>query len=66
MSWYEYLDVLKEQQYEFNYYASIPPWACPRCGEPLRTGPQSADNTLFCRFDGWMYPRDYIRPEAGV
>ena len=29
MSWYQYLDVLKEQQYEFNYYAEYPTVGLP-------------------------------------
>lgn len=63
MSWYQYLDVLKYAQQEFDYWASVPPMACPRCGEPLRTAPQSAEKTLFCIYDGWSYPRDYVRPQ---
>jgi len=66
LSWYAYLSVLKDQQQTFNYYASIPPWACPECGEPLTPAPAGAENTIFCRFDGWEYPRDYIRPMGGV
>lgn len=65
MSWYQYLDVLKERAYEFNYYATVAPWACPRCGEPLMPGPASAENTIFCKFDGWAYPEDYVQPLPG-
>lgn len=65
MSWYQFLDVLKEQTAEFNYYASIPPWACPNDGEPLIPGPAGSQDTLFCRYDGWQYPRDYVRPQGG-
>lgn len=63
MSWWQLLDVMKQAELEFEYYATRPPQACPNCGEPLQTGPQSAENTLFCRFDGWTYPRDWIRPQ---
>lgn len=66
MSWYQYLDILKEQQYEFNYYASIPPFACPECGEPLRPGPVGSMDVQYCKYDGWSYPRDYVRPQGGV
>lgn len=63
MSWYEYLDILKAAQVEFEYWASNPPLACPHCGEPLIPGPQSAEVNLFCKFDGFSWPRDWVRPE---
>jgi hypothetical protein len=63
MSWYQLLDILKQAHVEFEYYASRPPMACPRCGEPLKAAPQSAEKTLFCTYDGWSYPRDYVRPQ---
>jgi len=63
VSWYQYLDVLKFRAQEFQYWASVPPLACPRCGEPLIPAPQADDVTLFCKFDGFAYPRDYVRPE---
>ncbi len=63
MSWYQMLDVLKQAQMEFDYYANRPPASCPNDGEPLIPGPQSAENTLFCRYDGWTFPRDWVRPE---
>lgn len=66
MSWYAYLSVLKDQQQTFNYYASVPPMACPNDGEPLIPAPHGAENTLFCQFDGWQYPRDWIRAIGGV
>ena len=63
MSWYQYLDVLRSAQQEFDYWASVPPTACPHCGEPLRQAPQSAEKNLFCPFDGFAYPRDWVRPQ---
>lgn len=63
MSWYQLLSVIKEAAAEREYWATTPPLACPRCGEPLRDSPPSAQNILFCIWDGWSYPRDYIRPQ---
>lgn len=66
MSWYQLLDVLKQGQEEFDAYASRPPLACPNDGEPLIQAPPSDAGSgveLFCLFDGWSYPRDYVRPE---
>lgn len=63
MSWYQYLDILKSAHVEYEYWASNPPLACPHCGEPLIPAPQSAEVTLYCPYDGWSYPRDYVRPE---
>lgn len=62
MSWYQLLDIRKQAAQEFDYYASVPPTACPRCGEPLISAPPSAEITLLCTFDGWAYPRDFVRP----
>lgn len=63
MSWLQLLDVLKSAAQEFEYYASAPPTACPRCGEPLIPAPQFAEDTLRCRYDGFSYPRDWVRPQ---
>jgi hypothetical protein len=66
VSWYQLLDILKQADEEFEFYAERPPAACPQCGEPLRQTPTadsgSADE-LFCLFDGWKFPGDYVRPE---
>ena len=59
MSWYQLLDTIKEQVAYQNYYRSQPPVACPHCGQPLTNGPPQAEAQLYCRFDGWEYPRDY-------
>jgi hypothetical protein len=65
MSWWQLLDVLKMADQEFEWWANTPPFACPKCGEPLRNAPPTdsgSDVQLYCLFDGWQYPRDYIRP----
>lgn len=53
------LSTLKEQAAYVEYYRSQPPMACPNDGEPLIAGPPSEPGILFCRFDGWQYPRDW-------
>lgn len=59
MSWWQLYDILHEQaQYE-EYYRSVEPMACPLCGEPLRPGPPQTAAVLYCKFDGWQYPRDW-------
>ena len=58
-SWWALDSVLKEQAAYLNYYRSIPPVACPRCGTPLTNGPPQAEAVLFCPNDGFQYPRDY-------
>jgi hypothetical protein len=63
VSWYQYLDIRKAARAEFEYWASNPPLACSRCGEPLIPAPQTAEVTLLCRNDGWAYPRDFVRPQ---
>jgi hypothetical protein len=35
------------------------PEACPIDGTPLEEGP---GGVLFCRWDGWQYPRDWTPP----
>lgn len=64
MSWWQLIDIHKERRVYAEYYANRPPVGCPQCGEPLRQAPQSAEDTLYCKFDGWSYPRDWIRPET--
>lgn len=64
MSWFQYLDIIRQARVEREYYASRPPSACPLCGEPLRTAPQDTEKTLYCPYEGWSYPRDWIRPET--
>ena len=65
MSWWQLLDVLKQAEEEFDWYADNGPLSCERCGEPLTNAPPAdsgASVEKFCRFDGWQYPRDWVRP----
>lgn len=59
MSWWQLDSVLKERAEYASYYRAQLPTACPNDGEPLREGPPQTPGVLFCRFDGWTYPRDY-------
>lgn len=59
MSWWQLDSVLKEQAEYATYYRSAPPVACPNDGEPLIGGPVQETGILYCRFDGWQYPRDW-------
>lgn len=59
MSWWQLDSILREQSAYWDAYASTPPMACPNDGEPLTQGPPSQPGILFCRFDGWTYPRDF-------
>ena len=64
-SWWGLVSVFKESRQEFEAYTSRPPLDCPQCGEPLTPGPVTPRGStveLFCKFDGWQYPRDYVRP----
>lgn len=64
MSWRQLIDIGKEAAAEREFNDSAPPVACPKCGEPLLPGPPSAAATLYCKFDGWEYPRDWQRPQG--
>jgi hypothetical protein len=58
---------LQEQAAYAEYYASIPPVACPNDGTQLKEGPSSEPGILFCPFDGWQYPRDYdVNTMSGI
>lgn len=59
LSWWQLDSVIKEQAWYRDYYRSVPPVACPNDGEPLIPGPSAEAPVLYCRFDGWTYPRDY-------
>lgn len=59
MSWWQLDSVLKERAEYAVFYRELPPMACPNDGEPLLPGPSRDSGVLFCRFDGWTYPRDY-------
>lgn len=59
MSWYQLDNVLKEQAEYIEFYRVQPPVACPNDGTPLLPGPVLEPAVLYCRFDGWTYPRDW-------
>lgn len=62
MSWWQLDNVLKEQAEYAVHYRTAVPVACPNDGEPLVPAPGTESGSgieLFCRFDGWQYPRDY-------
>jgi hypothetical protein len=59
MSFYQLLDLAEANRQVQAYYLSTPPVACPNDGTPLDIGPHGE---LFCKFDGWQYPRDWIAP----
>jgi hypothetical protein len=52
MGWETLLSIWREAADEARAEATAPPQACPRCGEPVRSGP---DGVLYCRFDGWRW-----------
>lgn len=56
MSWYQLLDIQQEQAMEARWDKARIPSACPHDGEPLIPGP--TPGTLFCKFDGYQWPRD--------
>lgn len=67
MSWWQLDNILKEAAEYAAFYRSQPPMACPVCGEPLLPGPPQEPANLYCRFDGWTYPRDYdVNVHAGM
>jgi len=59
MSWEQLRSIAQADAAERAYWDSQPPRACPNDGTPLVPG---ADGTLRCTFDGWEYPRDWVRP----
>jgi hypothetical protein len=64
-SWWGLISTLRQSQQEFDAYWSLPPMACPQCGEPLTNAPTTDAGTgkqLFCKYDGWSYPRDHHPP----
>lgn len=65
MSWQQLLDIRRQARAEWERDPNVvgPPSACPKCGEPLTQGPPSESGSVFCRYDGWAYPRDWVRPE---
>lgn len=60
MSWWQLDNVLKERAEYADYYRSQTPVACPNDGEPLLPGPPEFPGIeLYCKFDGFAYPRDW-------
>jgi hypothetical protein len=55
MSWEQLAAIAREAALEAEAERSAPPEACPNDGTPLEPGP---NGELFCRFDGWQWPRD--------
>lgn len=64
MSWWQLLSIMQGQSEEYQAYVSMGPQACPRCGEPLTLTPFSSEGERFCRYDGWQFPRDWVRPDT--
>ena len=55
MSWYQLLDIQKEDALYREQLRRDGPRSCPNDGEPLQ---QDSDGNLHCRFDGWVYNGD--------
>jgi hypothetical protein len=65
-SWWQLLDILAQRDQEFAFWSERPPMSCPLDGTPLLRAPPKQGMTgveLYCPFDGWQYPRDWIRDE---
>ena len=63
--WWQLHSIIEYARQEREFYATRPPMACPRCGEPMRPAPPSDSGSeveLYCLFDGWQYPRDFVAP----
>lgn len=55
--WQSLINIAREAILGLAMERAAVPRACPNDGEPLRQGP---DNTLYCPYDGWQYPRDHV------
>jgi hypothetical protein len=68
-SWWGLHSVFEQSRQEFEAYVSMPPMACPVCGEPLINGPATDSGSgieLYCKFAGdhrFHYPSDWIAPQ---
>lgn len=63
--WWQLHSIIKYAQQEREFYATRPPMACPRDGEPLRPAPPSDSGSsveLYCLFCTFEYPRDWHPP----
>lgn len=66
--WWGLHSVFEESRQEFDAYWSVPPVACPICGEPLKQGPSTKSGTgidLYCNYADdheFQYPRDWKPP----
>lgn len=50
---------LAEQAAYIDYYRTVPPSACPRCGWPLQQGPPDSPGVRYCPHGDFEYPRDW-------
>jgi hypothetical protein len=58
MGW-DLFSTLQQQAQLQNYYDSQEPVACPNDGTPLKQGPSSDANTLYCPMGDFTYPDDW-------
>lgn len=56
--WDLYSTLVQQSEYA-TYYKSIPPVACPQCGEPLKLGPAPTPGILYCPWGHFRYPEDW-------
>jgi hypothetical protein len=54
MAWDQMLSIIEEAMQYVKEEKTQPPLACPNDGEPLTTSP---DGGLFCKFDGYSWPK---------
>lgn len=59
MGWWQLLDIAREAAAYRAAEVDNPPRACPNDGEPL----SQYRGVWRCKYDGWEWPRDYVRPE---
>lgn len=60
--WYGLLNILRYQRDVIDASRNQHPEACPRCGTPIKAGP---DGSIYCPFDGWRWdgsPEDAYPP----
>jgi hypothetical protein len=58
MGWDLYATLVQQSELA-NYYKSQPPVACPHDGTPLKQGPPSEANVLYCPMGDFRYPDDW-------